>query len=320
MKRLSSAVGIIGVLVVSATLVMAQQPQQGAQPAQGQQGQGQAQGARQGQPPAQGRGGAGGGRGAPFPPPTNLQVLPKDISIPDLQASMQGVAQALGVQCNYCHVPAAAPAGAPPAAAGRGGRGGAPQLDFAKDDKAEKKVARVMLKMVNDLNAKIPAEVAPINGKAAADLTKVQCATCHRGVTAPAQITDVLSDLMLSKGEAAAVARYRELRTTYFGAQAYDFSEGVLVRLGQASIAANKLDDAMAWLKLNLEFYPRSSQTYVQMSQVYQRKMDRPAAVSALERAVELDPDNMNTKRLLDQLNGVAPEAAPAGRGRRGGQ
>jgi lipopolysaccharide biosynthesis regulator YciM len=118
---------------------------------------------------------------------------------------------------------------------------------------------------------------------------------------------------MLTKGEGAAVAKYRELRTTYYGSQSYDFSEVMLVRLSQASLAANKIDDAISWVKLNLEFYPRSSQTYVQMSQIQTRKMDTPAAITAMEKAVELDPDNAATKRQLDTLKGVTP--APAGRG-----
>jgi len=303
MKRLSCALGTVGMVVLSATIVFTQQAQPPA--AQGQGGRG---------------GGQGGGRGAPFPPPTNLQVLPKDIAVPDLQAAMQEIAQGLGVQCNYCHSPAAAPApaaGAPPAPAAGGarGRGGAPQLDFALDDKAEKKTARLMLRMVNDLNAKLAAEVAPAIGKPVAEMTKLQCVTCHRGVTEPRQLSTVLSDLMLSKGESAAVAKYRELRGQFYGAQAYDFSEVTLVRLAQGSLAANKTDDAMAWLKLNLEYYPKSSQSYVVMSQVHTRKMDKTSAIEAMEKAVELDPDNAATKRQLDQLNGVAP-AAPAGRGR----
>jgi len=241
---------------------------------------------------------------------TNLQVLPTDISTSDLQATMQGFNAALGVQCGFCHAAAppapaaAAREGAPPAQAGRGGRGrgGPPPLDFASDEKAEKKAARLMLKMVTDLNAKLSADIAPVLGKPSESLTKVQCATCHRGVARPEQISDLLSNLMLTKGETVAVARYKDLRTTYYGSQAYDFSEPMLVRLSQRSMAANKLDDALAWAKLNLEFYPRSAQTYIQMSQVYTRKMDQAQALKAIEKAVELDPDNADAKRQLDEL------------------
>ena len=109
---------------------------------------------------------AGRGRGAP---PRNLQVLPKDTAPQDVAALMQQFTRALGVQCTYCHVQntpppltveeAAAQAAANPPAAGRGrGRGPAgPQMDFAADDKRQKQTARLMVRLVNDLNARIAA-------------------------------------------------------------------------------------------------------------------------------------------------------------------
>lgn len=101
------------------------------------------------------------GRGTPAPP-QNLQVLPQGT---DIRATMQAFAQGLGVQCAYCHV-----------AEGRGGRN-----DFAADDKPQKKVARAMIKMVMQDNDMIAAAT----GKTAADVVKVQCATCHRGQAIP---------------------------------------------------------------------------------------------------------------------------------------
>ena len=262
---------------------------------------------------------AGFAQGGPLPAPTNLQVLPKNISPADLRETMRSFNFALGVQCNHCHVevppPAPAPgarAGAPPAEGGRGGRGGrgnAPApLNFAADDKPEKKAARLMIKMVGDLNARLTSEVAPVLGKSSA-LTKVQCATCHRGVAQPEQIGDILSNLMLTKGETVAASRYKELRTKYYGSQVYDFSEPVLIRLSGASAAANKLDDALAWTKLNLEFYPRSAGTYLQMADVYKRKQDQAQALKAVEKAVELDPENADAKRQLEELKPPSPAA-----------
>ena len=62
--------------------------------------------------------------------------------------------------------------------------------------------------------------------------------------------------------EGAAMAAYRDLRLTYYGSQSYDFTEPGLARLAQQSLATNKPDDALAWVKLNLEFYPKSAQTF----------------------------------------------------------
>ena len=127
-------------------------------------------GAAQGAGGAQGRGG-GGGRG-PQPPPTNLQVLPKDWTRQQVVQVMQSFTMGLGVQCNHCH---AEQAGAQP------GANGQLPLDAASDAKEAKKTARVMMKMVTDINAKLGSEL----GKPAADVVQVQCITCHRGAAIP---------------------------------------------------------------------------------------------------------------------------------------
>jgi len=226
---------------------------------------------------------------------------------------MQQFTRALGVQCTYCHVEQAAPlltveelqaqqaAAAAAAAAqaaqqqqqgqqqgaqgqaGQAGRGRGrgrgqqgPQMDYAADEKRQKAVARVMIKMVNDINAKYPV--------------KVQCATCHRGVPNPAQLSDVLRQTMLTKGEGAAVVQYRELRQQYGNTSAYDFREATLLDLARESLAARKPDDALAWLQLNVEFYPKSAASYVELSRAHLAKRDRDSAAADLAKARALDP------------------------------
>src|SRR5262244_467333 len=49
----------------------------------------------------------------------NLKVLPADIPQAQLLQTMQGFAQALGVQCGYCHATVPAPEGGRGAAGGR---------------------------------------------------------------------------------------------------------------------------------------------------------------------------------------------------------
>jgi tetratricopeptide (TPR) repeat protein len=253
------------------------------------------------QPPA-----AQGGRGAAAP--RNLKVLPKDTPAQDVVALMQQFTRALGVQCIYCHVEVTAPlltaeeaaaaAAAAPPVAGRGrgrGRGAGPQIDFASDDKRQKQTARLMLTMVNDINARLSAAIR----KPAADIVRVQCATCHRGITNPAQLSDVLRQTMLGKGESAAVAQYRELRQGFLNSEAYDFREAVLLDLGRESLATHKPDDALAWLQLNLEFYPRSVPSWLALAQAHIAKRDPDAARSDVQKAVTLDSGNAEAQRLL---------------------
>lgn len=223
-----------------------------------------------------------GGRGGAPEPPKNLQILPKDIPRPELIAVMGSFARGLGVQCSYCHVQEPTD-----------GRD-----DMAADEKAPKKTARVMMKMMTDLNARLGTEV----GKSAAEMTRVQCVTCHRGIAIPKQIADILVETDTAKGVQAAIAQYRDLRKQYYGSMAYDFTETGLTLPAQQLVAANKPDDALALLQLNTEFFPRSVATYGGMAAAFSRKNDRANAIKSFEKVLEIDPQNQNAKRQLDQL------------------
>jgi len=120
--------------------------------------------AGQGQPHAQRR---------PMPKPTNLQVLPKDIAVPDLLAMMRGFTGALGVECQFCH--ASDPTTHRP--------------NFASDANPDKAIARTMIAMTREINAKYMSQVKDPDATPA-DKT-VTCGTCHRGNSMPAAFTPV---------------------------------------------------------------------------------------------------------------------------------
>jgi hypothetical protein len=84
------------------------------------------------------------------PPPKNLKVL--KVQGPELIALMRSYTVALGKQCGECHM----------------GR------DFASDENPKKEIARQMIVMAQDINAKFP------DGK-----QHVTCYTCHRGDVMP---------------------------------------------------------------------------------------------------------------------------------------
>jgi len=247
--------------------------------------------------------------------PRNLQVLPKDTPPADVVAEMQQFTRALGVQCTYCHVEQTAPllsaeeqqaaqaaAAAAPPVAGRGrGRGRGPQgpqMDYAADEKRQKLTARVMMALTRDINARLAASLK----KPAAEITRVQCATCHRGVTIPAQLSDLLRQTMTAKGEGAAVVQYRELRQAYANTGSYDFRETTLLDLARESLTTRKPDDALAWLQLNVEFYPQSAASYVELARAHLAKRDRDAAAGDLTKALAIDPANADARRELGRI------------------
>ena len=225
---------------------------------------------------------AGGAQTPPPPPMTNLQIIPKDTPRPQVLQHMQAIAASLGVQCNYCHV-----------MEGRGGR-----TDMAADDKATKKAARGMMLLAREINSKLPESI----GKAPEATTRVGCATCHRGVPIPKQITDVVTDAASAGGAAAGLAKYRELREKFYGGQSYDFSENGLLATAQRAIAANKPDDALAYLQANVDYYPKSARSYLAMSQAHLAKQDRAGAIKDLEKALDLDPNNAQAKTQLETI------------------
>jgi hypothetical protein len=86
------------------------------------------------------------GGGAPH---KNLKVLKDD----EVRPMMGAMRASLGVNCDYCHV----------------------MPDPANDENPKKGIARMMMTMVHDINAKFPADAK----------VHVTCYTCHRGAVLP---------------------------------------------------------------------------------------------------------------------------------------
>ena len=228
-------------------------------------------------PPADGQ------RAGGPPPITNLQILPKDSSREQVLTTMAAFTAALGVQCNYCHVQE-----------GRGGRN-----DMAADEKPTKKAARGMMLLAREINTRLPEAV----GKGADATTRVGCATCHRGVPIPKAITDIMTEAAASGGSAAGIAKFKELRDKFYPpGQSYDFGETTMITMSSRANAAGKVDDAIAYLQANVEYFPNSVRTYSAMAQMKNAKGDKAGAIAAMEKAIALDPNNAQLKAQLDNL------------------
>lgn len=107
------------------------------------------------------------------PQPSNLKVLPKDISEEELIKTMRNFSASLGVKCGACHV------GTPTA-------DGKMDFDFASDAKPAKSTAREMMRMVKAINTKY------IDKMEDDKLEHITCVTCHRGNLKPMVNVDSL--------------------------------------------------------------------------------------------------------------------------------
>lgn len=104
--------------------------------------------------------------------PENLQVLPDDIGAEGLRNVMRAFTQALGVRCGHCHV----------------GEGDFLNWDFASDANPHKEVARQMMRMTQQINRDLLADIEGLHNPVNADdpsTWAVTCWTCHRGDPSP---------------------------------------------------------------------------------------------------------------------------------------
>ena len=222
---------------------------------------------------------------------TNLKVLPKDISRDKLLGTMRSFSAGLGVRCDYCHAEDKKSAGGAPTQ-------GPPKLNFASDDKDQKKIARGMLRMVAGINAQYLGKIKELDK----DHVQVSCITCHHGVSMPRTLADVLAEDVAQKGVAAAIKHYKQLKTTYYGSGAYDFREGSLEDLARQLTGSDKIDDALAILDLAGEEFPQSGMVPFLQGEALLKKGDRPAAIARFRRALELQPQNPMIRRRLTEL------------------
>jgi Photosynthetic reaction centre cytochrome C subunit len=85
----------------------------------------------------------------------------RGLTVPQFEAEMQLMTQALGVSCGYCHA-----------------RG-----NFSAETNPRKATARRMLQMARAINQQFFADYKPLDGESR--LGKVTCFTCHQGSEHP---------------------------------------------------------------------------------------------------------------------------------------
>lgn len=104
---------------------------------------------------------------APSQKDRNLKVLPKDISDEKLDSIMHTYNIALGVKCNFCHVPSMLRPDT---------------LDYASDREPMKEEARKMMKMTIDINKN---NFYFDKTQRPEYLHTITCKTCHQGQAFP---------------------------------------------------------------------------------------------------------------------------------------
>lgn len=216
---------------------------------------------------------------------SNVKVIPKNTPVMQVVGMMRNFAGALGVRCQYCHV----------------GQEGQPlaQFDFAKDEKRTKLTARQMMRMVEEINRRV--DTLPEHATMTSHV-EVTCQTCHRGVSRPMALEQLIQETAQTSGADSATRAYRALRERYYGRAAYDFGEPTLNISAFRLARAGKFDEAFAILKLNEEQFPASSNLATFRGNINLLKGDTTAAIAAFREAVRRDSTNGEAQGRLRQL------------------
>jgi hypothetical protein len=225
----------------------------------------------------------------PAEKPKNLKVLPADLTRDSVVKVMRFVvASGLGVTCSYCH--------------------GAPNvpfdsIDFASDERATKRTAREMMRMV----ARINGELLPAIPNRGTPAIEVQCITCHRGAPRPLMLEDTLGTVLARFGPDSALATYDRLKQRYTGRFAYDFSQRSLNTLADRLIDQKQLPEARRMLELNIREHPEAWDPVNTLAHVLESLGEKDLAIAQYRRVLELFPTYSPAKRRLEALTGKAP-------------
>jgi hypothetical protein len=212
----------------------------------------------------------------------NLQV-PKDIPRAELVMAMRTFAGSLGVRCTHCHV----------------GPDNLVGMDFATDEKPSKRAARVMMQMVNTMNADFMSKVPPREGAR----MKISCLTCHRAQTRPPQpLDEILYETALAQGVPAAIKQFREYRDQFRDSGLYDFRDRTLGVLATRLLDNKKPKEALAAFQAAIDEFPKSVNALISAGQLAATLGERTAAEGYFRRVLEIDPQNGLALKGLDLL------------------
>jgi CubicO group peptidase (beta-lactamase class C family) len=112
-------------------------------------------------------------------------------------------------------------------------------------------------------------------------------------------VREALQTMIDEQGVDAAITLYREMKASH-PPEAFD--EYLLNSLGYRLLGADRVDDAIAIFRLNVEEYPDAWNPYDSLGEAYAVAGQLDLAIENYERSVELNPDNTNGIAALERI------------------
>jgi CubicO group peptidase (beta-lactamase class C family) len=107
-------------------------------------------------------------------------------------------------------------------------------------------------------------------------------------------------ELLLAGKTSEAIEGYRKIfKDTPRNASV---AENRLNNLGYGLLQQKKMPEAIALFKINVEFYPKSSNVYDSLAEAYMTNGDKDLAIENYKKSLELNPQNSNAREMLKKL------------------
>lgn len=109
-------------------------------------------------------------------------------------------------------------------------------------------------------------------------------------------------ELLMSGETSKAIEGYRKIKNGT--PDNVSVSENRINNLGYTLLRQKKVLEAIALLKLNVEFYPNAWNTYDSLAEAYMTNGDKDLAIANYKKSLELNPENGNGAAMLRKLEG----------------
>jgi Flp pilus assembly protein TadD len=80
------------------------------------------------------------------------------------------------------------------------------------------------------------------------------------------------------------------------------FDENQINALGYRLMGQDRLDEAIAVFRMNVELFPDAWNVYDSLGEAYMVSGGRDLAIASYQRSLELNPDNANGVAMLERL------------------
>jgi tetratricopeptide (TPR) repeat protein len=103
-------------------------------------------------------------------------------------------------------------------------------------------------------------------------------------------------------GDDGAIAFYKEVNSPENKLTQYRLGEEYLNAVGYALLQYNKVNEAIELFNFMVEEFPQSANAYDSRGEAYMKAGNNELAVENYRKSLELNPDNDNAKRMIEQL------------------